>query len=428
MRTVWKGAAVSLAAAMAASVLMTGGATATPTAPVAANAAPVPAPAPSCAGSYTGLQLTAYPSADEGYPLAEHGVVTDQAVLDAFAREYANCPHRESNGKMVTTAPDVQDFFLFWLPNRLNDIADGVVEPPVGTKAVLDLSTPAGLGRALWLNHLSGYYSGVWLRINMHVPIGLPITESNMANVYATAVDTPRHVALAGSSEEVLAFNRSSLRSKPPLGSSIDLTTVIGIVMPAGNDAGQFGFDLGFMRFILPPSLNAPPNAKPFATPYYKANPNKLLDATYALPEVPALVEARKAFAAAQSNSASADRLKQTISGRLGELHMVTQQQQYYLHATALYAVGIPLATSYRGFGPEQYDRVLAWAAYCVMANQSNSFNALSAVATQDAVRGRRHARANALWGTYMFTYLRGLFDFRHEGESMEVAMPSFVK
>jgi hypothetical protein len=152
-----------------------------------------------------------------------------------------------------------------------------------------------------------------------------------------------------------------------------------------------------------------------------------LLDATYALPEEPYLLDARQGFRAAGAGSPSATRLRQTINGRLGEEPLVAQQLRYYLHATALYSVGVPTATSYRGFGPEQYDRVLAWAAYAVMVNQANSFNALAAYAAQDADRGRRQARANALWGTYLFMYLQGVLDHRHDGATIEAALPTFT-
>jgi hypothetical protein len=383
-----------------------------------------------CAGDTTGMELSSYPNADNGYPsLAAHGVIADKAVLDAFAREYANCPHRDAtDGQLVTTAPDVQDFFLFWLPNRLYNIAAGVEAPPKGTERVLDLRTDGGLGRALWLSHLSGYYSGIWLQLNMGTPTSSELTDSNISNVYATAVDEPRRVANHGTASEVLAFNRAALRSKLPLTGTVDATTAIGVLMPAGNDAGQYGFDVGFLQYLLPPSLNAPPDASPFATPYFTADATRLLDATYALTEEPYLADARQGFANSQgAGPVAAARLRETIDGRLLEEPLVAQQLRYYLHAAALYSVGVPGGTRYAGFGPEQYDRLLAWAAYAVMANQSNSFNALAAYATQDVDRGRRHARANAVWGTYLFMYLQGVLDNRHQGKTLEQALPLFT-
>jgi hypothetical protein len=392
-----------------------------------ASSAPV---SPRCSGETTGLRLTSYPNADNGYPsLAAHGVIADHAILDAFAREYANCPHRDAtDGQLVVGEPDVQDFFLFWLPNRLNNIAAGVESAPRGTEQVLDLHTDEGLGRALWLSHLSGYFSGVWLHLNMGTPVGSPRTDSDISNVYATAVDEGRWVANHGSASQVNAFNRAALRTQLPLTGTIDLTTAIGVVMPAGNDAGQFGFDIGFLQYLLPPSLNAPLDADPFATPYVTADPTKLLDATYALTEEPYLTSARQGYASAQAGGwQTSSRLRDAIDGRLLEEPLVAQQLRYYLHATALYSVGVPSGTAYRDFGPEQYDRVLAWAAYAVMTNQANSFNALTAYAMQDVDRGRRHARANALWGTYLFMYLQGVLDDRHHGEQLEVALPTFT-
>lgn len=44
--------------------------------------------------STAGVRLSWYPWADNGFPsLPAHGLIANQDLLDAFAREYANNPH-----------------------------------------------------------------------------------------------------------------------------------------------------------------------------------------------------------------------------------------------------------------------------------------------------------------------------------------------
>jgi hypothetical protein len=396
---------------------------------LAVPAAAAPASSGAACQRVDGMALSFHPAADNGFPsLAAHGVIADQGLLDAFAREFAEQPHVDERGQVVTGSRDVESFFLWWLPNRVNDIAAGAA-PPAGTAQRLDLRTTGGLGRALWLQHLSGWYSGVWLHLTQGMTGDTPVTDADADHVYRSWVDLPRQVSLTGTPQQVLAFNRAALRGGlPPILSTLTVKVTENI-MPPNDDVGQFGFDTGFLRWLLPPSPNASSTTRPFAEPYFRSDPTRLLDATYALPEPDYLVAARAAWGTAlDADGAVAARRNEAIDGRLGEEPLVVHQLRYHAEATALYSVGIPGGTKYSGYGGPRYDRLLAWAAYAAMTNQANAYNALSAYSRSDVELGRRHARGNAFFNAYLYVYDLGVADNRADGKAILEAFPRFVE
>lgn len=109
-----------------------------------------------CADAHiTGVRLSFHPWTDSGFPsLGDHGLIANYGLLDAFAREYASDPHPTNTGERRGGKPQLQDFFLIWLPNRLFNIVAGLGKPPEPYQ--LDVSTPEGMGTAQWLmRHLS---------------------------------------------------------------------------------------------------------------------------------------------------------------------------------------------------------------------------------------------------------------------------------
>ena len=111
----------------------------------------------------TGVQLSWYPWTDNGFPSLEaHGLIVNQGLLDAFAREYANNPQLTNTGEMRQFGAQMQDFFLVWLQSRLSNIVAGIESAPAPYE--LHVTTAEGMGTAQWLAHLIGYYASVWLR------------------------------------------------------------------------------------------------------------------------------------------------------------------------------------------------------------------------------------------------------------------------
>jgi len=152
------------------------------------------------------------------------------------------------------------------------------------------------------------------------------------------------------------------------------------------------------------------------------------VDAHFALPEVPFLTQARETYVATRAiGSVVASRLDEAINGRPGEIGLLARQQNWDTLATALYRVGVPGATVYRGFDQAQYDRLLAWTSYSVMNNAANGYNALSAYATQNAQLARQHIRASTLWWTAILTYVVGCVDGRDDGLALSDTLPRFI-
>jgi hypothetical protein len=393
-----------------------------------------------CASTYSGIKLTRYAGDDPGNPiLAKHGVIVDPAVLEAFAREYANCPRVSTRNQFGIHEPNPSEFFVLWLPNRLYEMVTGDLPPPAGAES-MDLMTEAGAGRALWLIHLAGYYSGIWLdRVqdasygstepNDNQPGNPNTTNDNLDNAYLLSVEDAFQVAFGGTDDEVLAFNRASLRTDPTRVNTgyVDINTGIAQLLPIGNNPGHFGYDIAYLDAILPPSASAPPGAAPFADPYVTFDMTKLLDATYALPELTFLKNARASLLAAENGSAEAQlRLADAINGGVGEQPLLSQQLEYFALSEGLYRG--PLSTGYMSFPLDHYDILLGWGTYISMTNQALSYQALSAYATRNVDLGRRLAIETALWSTYVTLYALGVTGDNTPNVTLDNAMPCFMK
>ncbi|MEE3753122.1 hypothetical protein [Mycobacterium intracellulare] len=385
------------------------------------------------------MRLSFHPWADNGFPsLGRHGLVANHGLLDAFAREFANNPRLTNNGEMRRSDPEMQDFFLIWLPNRLFNITAGLETAPENYQ--LDMSTAEGMGTAQWLAHLGGYYAAVWLRACWTEFEGerpnIAMRDRKFHAIYKRQLDTAREVALYGSDSDAIEFSRGMLRKNAPrpapgrritrLLKADRLASMLGDRLP--GEVGIFGFNAGFMQHILPPGLNAPTSATPFADPYYTGDSHVLLDAHFALAEPAFMTEARKSWDSVTSADGEvAVRLKEAIDGRPGESTLLARQQSWDTLAAFLYRVGIPRATVYRGFNQEQYDRLLAWTSYSVMMNVANGYNGLSAYATRDAKLARQQITTSTLWWGFILTYVIGCMDGRTDSLPISDSLPRFL-
>lgn len=390
-------------------------------------------PVTSCGDAeIVGVRVSFYPWVDKGYPsLRSNGLIADYGLLDAFAREYANNPHPTNTGGMSRSDADVQNFFVWWMLNRLAGIAAGIDGAPGGYD--LNLSTSEGVGRAQWLAHISGYYASVWLRTNMrtfdHALPPVVADDGVYSSLYTEILNAARNAALYGTDTDAIGFSEHALRTNVPVPAR-PLGPLNAALKISPADAGMFGYDAGWLNYLLPPSTNSPTNAKPFTASFFTADTTKLLDAHFALAEQPFLVEAQRAYAAAESmGGETRTRLDQTIDGAPGEEPLLAYQQRYHLAATALYATGVPggFGTVYRGWNQPQYDRLLTWASYAVMVNKTNTLNAITAVATRDPVRARQQINGSMLWWVYCLTYIAAIFDPRSDALPLDDSLPKFV-
>ncbi|WP_109524563.1 hypothetical protein [Nocardia aurea] len=380
----------------------------------------------------TGLSETYYPWIDNGYPsLARNGLIADPELLDAFAREYANNPHLTNTGEITIADPNVQDFFTWWLPHQLANIAMNEAAPPEGRD--LDLTTPEGLGRAQWLVHLCGYYSSSWLRTSMGVfdqpsSTSATPTDAVYTQFYDLVLAQYRDTALFGDDAAVLGFAEQTLRSNAPL--TAGLPGPRSDLLERGPaEVGMFGYDARWLFNLLPPSLNAPIAATPFTDNYFSANPDIFLDAHFALPEQPYLREAERKHAQATTDPGVNAQVARIVQGRPGQEPLLAIQQSFGAAGDAIYRNGIGYGTPtvYRGWNQEQYNRVLAWASYAVMYSKANSLNALTAVATNDASLARQEVRTSFLWWIYTTTYIATIFDPRNDATPLSESLPHFV-
>ena len=402
---------------------------------IAVTALFVGAATPALAGPQpvvTGMELTDYPWAPS--LTTKHGVIRDQALLDAFAREYGNNPRETVHGRITTEVLNPEEFFNFWLPNRLYNIAMGTEPPPPGTD--LDMSTDEGLGRALWLAHLNGYYGGIWLRNDFDrfdgdgektgkddQPSGPEPDEEQLSATYARVVDEPRKMANHGSDEAVVEYSRFALRGRLPTPSS----DVIALVVPANDEVGMFGFDATYLRYLLPPYPNKAPDTKPPIEPYFTLDETQLLTATYSTPEEPFLKQARANFARIEATGGDAT-TRRTVAevGTPGEEPLLEHQNRLGSLATGLYLP--PGATgAYPGFDQFEYDQLLSWTVAGVMINHANALNALAAYSLEDVDLGRRFIRSSAMWWAFTYLYVMGVSDPHHDAKTLAQAQPKFV-
>jgi hypothetical protein len=375
--------------------------------------------------------MTFYPWSDTGYPgLSEAGLVGDQGLLDAFAREYANNPHPTDRGGISNSDPQVQSFFVWWLLNRLANIASGTAAAPVGH--TLDLSQPDDVGRMQWLAHVSGYFASVWLRTNMRTfdRALFPIVADNTvyAALYSNVLNQGREIALHGTDAEAIEFSRDTLRSNAPLTARVP-GPIGALAKLTPSDVGMFGYDAAWLRYLLPPSRNAPTTARPYTESFFRFDSTKLLDAHFALPHQPFLSRSQHDYNTANARGGVvAGRLDQVITGASGEESLLTYQQRYDATGTLLYENGVPggFGTVYRNWDQPQYDRLLTWAAYAVMYNKSNALNAMTAVATGDGALARRQINGSIVWWVYTLTYIAAIFDPRSDTKTMSESLPTF--
>lgn len=221
--------------------------------------------APGDAG-VTGIHLSFYPWTDNGFPSpAAHGLIANQGLLDAFAREYGNNPRMGNTGAMSRSEPHAVDFFLTYLPNRLSNIVAGLESGPESFR--VDVTSAEGMGTAQWLAHLGGYYAAVWLRacwIQFDGPRSrdFRLRDRSLGAIYKHGLDRARDAALYGSDAAAIDFSRGLLRSNAPFpGAPSRLTRwlhmhklLAGLTVRLPGEIGIFGFNTGFLRHILPPA------------------------------------------------------------------------------------------------------------------------------------------------------------------------------
>lgn len=381
----------------------------------------------------TGVELSWYPGAETGFPaLAAHDVQSAPELLNALARDFANGPRLAAYGRTTTGEPNMQDFLVLWLPVWLNQLMSGTAAQTYG----LDPARPADMAKILWLSHVAGYYGGVWLRkafLDLDLPVhaGLPFSNTGIDLFYTNFIDKIRAVAANGDPSAVLAAARSTVRSDlVSAPSGIDSATLVSQILPPTDNLGGFGYDSTWLQDILPPGLDAPTAVAPGVDNLFKHDPGKLLDAHYGLPEMPYLTDAQAAYKQAASSSGEVStRYKDVVNGKLGELPLGVSQLRFGLYGNVVYGIGFPLASNYRGFDQDQYDRVLTWASYAVMGNQANAMNAISSYAGKNVPAARSELRSTLVWGSYVGAYAWGHLNLAvTSAQSMTTLLPAFTR
>src|SRR5262245_33194368 len=228
---------------------------------------------PQAAGDIVGIDLSPAPAevpAAEDFPFLDGKMTPDPALLDAFARQYAS----------ETANPSIREFFLWWLPNDLFDIAYGVASPPPGTE--LNLNTDAGLKRALWLTHVTGWELGIFARFVLGGGLGdVPVTNAILTSKL-TYMDQARQAA-SDTPADVLAFNLASLR----IGEDGNAPCCV-----LQSEAGWYGYDAQFLKEIS--TTNLAPGVAPL--PNWINYTSGQLNATYQIGDAPFLSHAREQY------------------------------------------------------------------------------------------------------------------------------------
>jgi hypothetical protein len=352
--------------------------------------------APGGHGRVIGVQLFADQEATNGFPSLGKVLTPDQRLLDAFAREYAR----------GTSRPNVEEFMMWWLNNRLFAIAAGKAKPPRGFAHALDLSTDAGLQRALWLTHVVGNNTGEWYHYTLD-EFGPCRCTTAATNAFYEA-QVPGELAAAkaanhSSGNDLFAYNLSTVRSPIPGN-------------PFAGQIGFYGYDTSFtLAQTVPPGAPVPPViANPFAPKPWVSwdggsnattcqSPSCLLDATYAIDDPSFLRAARGAFAAMLNGNATVqERLQQAIVGN------GTAADNLYAQMNAglgLGLQGVPSGTFANWTSQAAFDILLFAQTYTGMYNQAVAMSALAAVATRDSALGHIAAREQQLWNGYVGGY-----------------------
>jgi hypothetical protein len=368
-----------------------------------------------------GIELSHYPWVDDGVTTipSQGKVIADEKLLDAFARDYAEDPRRGPYGFRTNAPPSSQDFFLFWLPNRIYGIVMGEERFPRGVD--IDIRSDEGWARTLWLGYLAGYYSGVWERLDWALFYPefprtrfAPVTDAFVNNAYTSGAGTPTNIANHGSGSAAIDYSRFSLRGPGLPG-----------LIPFSSEVGVFGFEANYVKYILPPWPAASQNATLPVDDLVEFDDTKLLTVDYGIREEGYLKDARKNHANIKSASARA-RKEQAIVGTPGEEHLFALQTRTGATAAAAYNPGTPGYTSYRRFDQEHYDRLVNWSVYALMINQANSLNGLAAWSNRDSGLARAQARSTAWWWLFTWMYVAGGGDPVSDGKSLDEALPRF--
>jgi hypothetical protein len=350
---------------------------------------------PNAQGRVIGVQLGPDQEATNGFPSLDQVLIRDQPLLNAFARQYAR----------DTREPNVENFMMWWLNNRLFAIAAGKAKPPRGFRGALDMSTDAGLKRALWLTHVVGNNTGAWYHYTLD-EFG-PCRCTGAANNAFYEAQVPGELAAAkaanhSSGNDLFAYDLSTVRS--PTGS------------PFAGQLGFYGYDTSFtLAQTVPPGAPVPPViANPFAPKPWVSwdggsnattcqSPSCLLDATYAIDDPPFLRAARGVFAAMLNGNAEVQaRLQRAIVGN------GTAADNLYTQMNAglgLGLQGVPSGTFANWTSQADFNILLYAQTYTGMYNQAVAMSGLVAVATHDAALGHIAAREQQLWNGYSGGY-----------------------
>jgi hypothetical protein len=379
------------------------------------------------------IELPAYPWVNNGYAdlASTYGLVADQSLLDAFAREYGSAPHLSYNGQM-STKDSISEFFNIWLPVRLWDIAAGQVAPPEGFETTFELNTAAGMGRAMWLTHVTGFFLGMESRLYLDqsmqtqpAPATTPFTgggDQSPAPTYAIYQKASRalQVASQGTAAEVADFNLWSLRGAGASPYLLD-----------GGEVGGYGYDAGYLATILSfMSDKALPH-----TPYFTYTPTNLLDATYWIGDPAFMSEARRQFASIAAGDANVQALYQQalLTGNSEpnqDQPLMTIQAAADAQARAIWTnLSQAIPTPADPTASEETDIAirLSRAAYFVQYNQANALAGLAAYATGNTTWGRQQARQVALFISYVNEYAIWSQNPEADGRPLDTVFPKFV-
>jgi hypothetical protein len=313
------------------------------------------------------------------YPYFDGTAMTpDPALLDELATEYAGRQERAGSDERVMTR------FLFGdvpvvLFDRIFASADPIALP---------------LSSYLWLYHLSGYYGGLWLRVellrsghnSMLENVNLPQTEEQFA---AQAADAGAVLARAAQ-PDVLAYNEESLFDRPnpdnpdqPIRGLVDL----------------FGYNEGYLLQIAekpPAGLVTPEDlvvcpANPADGPLFcRYRTSRLAALSTFEPAATKLRERDGAYAAL------AARVAPVQEPGIARGRMVWDGQ-----------------LDVQGFEQGPYEQLLDISSAFLETVQATALATVQAVAEQDAAIGRRAAVANAMMIVWLRSYIVGLTDGR---------------
>lgn len=314
-------------------------------------------------------------------------IVVDQALLDAFATDYAR-----KRGKK----PLQMTRFLFGeVPVRIFDEIFTTKNP----------ATSLDIGAYLWLFHLSGYFGGVWLRAELvrtgKNPTIAGFSTAQSQQAFSTQAARAQRIVDAASGPEsgVLAYNQASLFDQPDPADP---------ARPQRGLADTFGYNQGYLLQIAekpPEGLTTPPGfvtcpAEAATRPLYCAYGTYQLTATRRFDPVSARLAA----------------------GRGGYSELSAQIPPIQQAAVARGRQVWDTFLDVQGFSQEAYRQLLDISSAFLETVQATALASVQAVATEDVPLGRRAATANACMSQWLASYTVGLVDGRPDR-----ALPTFV-